>query len=125
MSSSKLKAILATALILSATGIAFAHHTYVTKYHPSKKVTISGVVTSVSFFNPHVFFSVQTAKGTWTVESESISVTKSKGLTQNVLKVGARVTVTGWPARNGTARMGLNTINIHGGPTIKMRRTAR
>ncbi len=63
MSSSKLKAILATALILGATGITSAHHTYVTKYNPSKRVTISDVVTSVSFFNPHVFFSVQSAKG--------------------------------------------------------------
>lgn len=113
------------ALIALMTLPALAHHTYVTKYDASRTVRISGVVTSVSFVNPHIFFSVQAGNTIWLVETESLSVASAKGLTQELLKDGAKVTVTGWPARDGSAQMGLNVISIDGGPTITMRGTAR
>jgi hypothetical protein len=102
-----------------------AHHTFVTKYDPAKLITVSGVVTSVSFTNPHISFEVQSAGASWTVETESISAAQGKGLTQKMLKEGAKVTVTGWRARNGSAAMGLSSITISGGPSVTMRRTAR
>lgn len=110
---------------LLLTGAPQAHHTYVTKYNSADKVRLSGTVSSVSFSNPHIFFTLQTGKGSWTVETESIPVAKAKGLTANLLKDGAKVSVTGWPARSGAAELGLNTISFSGGPTILMRGTAR
>jgi hypothetical protein len=104
---------------------AAAHHTFVTKYDPSKTVHLSGEVTSVSYVNPHIYFQIETGKGTWSVETESISVATAKGLSPAVLKVGAKVSITGWPARDGSAALGLNTITLSGGTTIKMRGTAR
>ena len=104
---------------------AAAHHTFVTKYDGAKLVTVSGIVTSVSFSNPHIHFEVQSGSATWTVETESISAAKGKGLTPSVLKQGAKVTVSGWRARSGSAAMGLRSITFSGGPSITMRRTAR
>lgn len=119
-----LLALVAISLLLF-THSAAAHHTFVTKYDPAKLVTVSGVVTSVSFTNPHIHFEVQSGSGTWTVETESISTAQGKGITQGVLKEGAKVTVSGWRARNGSAAMGLRSISISGGPSATMRRTAR
>lgn len=104
---------------------AIAHHTYVTKYNSAEKVRLSGTVASVSFGNPHIFFTLQTGKGSWRVETESIPVAKAKGLTAALLTDGAKVSVSGWPARSGAAELGLNSISFAGGPTITMRGTAR
>ena len=115
---------LCAALALSALP-ALAHHTFVQKYDNAKVVKFSGTVASVSYQNPHIFFDVETGKGTWTVETEGIAAAKGRGLTANLLKTGAKVTVSGWPARDGTGALGLKTVTFAGGPSITMRSTAR
>jgi hypothetical protein len=104
---------------------AAAHHTYVTKYNSAKKISLTGTIGSVRFSNPHIFFTLETAKGTWSVETESIPVVKAKGLTSALLKTGAKATVSGWPARSGGAELGLATISFAGGPSISVRGTPR
>ncbi len=114
------------AILIAGTATAsLAHHTYVKKYDSAKKITLSGTVENVRFSNPHIFFTLETSKGSWTIETESISVAKAKGLTTTHLKSGAKATVTGWPARGGGAELGLATISFPGGPSVSMRGTAR
>jgi hypothetical protein len=117
-------ALLAILIAVTATA-ALAHHTYVKKYDSAKKLTLSGTVENVRFSNPHIFFTLETAKGSWSIETESIAVAKAKGLTTTHLKSGAKATVTGWPARGGGAELGLATISFPGGPSVTMRGTAR
>lgn len=103
-----------------------AHHSYVTKYDPKKTATIQGVITSVSYSNPHIFFSVQTSGGTWRVETEGIPKARARGLTPALLKSGAKVRVSGWRARSGGGALGMRSVTFLGkGRTITMRRTAR
>ena len=107
-----------------------AHHTFVTKYDAKKLVTVSGTITSVSYSNPHIFFDLTgTSKSggtvTWRIETEGILAARAKGLTDAVLKEGARARVTGWLARDGGGEIGLKTITIAGKRTISMRKTAR
>lgn len=109
---------------------ALSHHSYVPKYNPAKKVQLKGVITSVSYFNPHIFFTIEarTRSGqtvSWTVETESISLARKAGLTQAKMPVGGRVTVTGWQSRANTAEMGLATYRLRKGRTITVRRTPR
>lgn len=106
-------------------GISHAHHSYVTKYNPKKPATISGVISSVSYSNPHIFFSVQTSRGTWRVETEGIPKARAKGLTAARLKAGRKVRVSGWRARSGGGSLGMRSISFVGGKTITMRRTPR
>lgn len=114
------------AILIAGTATAStAHHTYVKKYDSAKKLTLSGTVENVRFSNPHIFFTLETAKGSWTIETESIAVAKAKGLTTTHLKSGAKATVTGWAARGGGAELGLATISFPGGPSVSMRGTAR
>ena len=105
---------------------AFSHHSFVGKYDAARIVTIKGVVSSVDWRNPHIFFTVDAEKGgSWRVEAEGIAKTSGKGLTQTMLKPGASVTVRGWPATNGKTEMGLQSITLPGGRTVKLRGTAR
>ena len=118
-------ALIGLVLWASAAIPVLGHHTFVQKYDSAKVVKASGTVGSVSFQNPHIFFDVETAKGTWTVETEGIAAAQSRGLTADRLKSGAAVSITGWPARDGSGKLGLKSISFKGGPTITMRSTAR
>lgn len=103
-----------------------AHHSFVGKYDASRIVTVKGVISGVRYGNPHIFFTVDaTGGGSWRVEAESIQRTRAKGLTKKHLTKGTAVTVRGWPAKNGAKRMGLQSITVPGGKTIKIRGTAR
>jgi hypothetical protein len=116
------------AACLLALGPAFpvlAHHSFVAKYDSAKKVRLSGTVGSVRLGNPHSYFELQTGSGSWTIETEGVTAAGAKGLTAAVLKTGVKASVTGWPARGGSAQLGLSSISIQGGPTISMRGSAR
>lgn len=113
------------AAAVATVGPGQAHHSYVTKYDPKKPATISGVVSSVSYANPHIFFGVTTSGGTWRVETESIPKARAKGLTPALLKSGAKVRVSGWRARSGGGALGMRSITFIGKRTITMRRSPR
>lgn len=115
---------LALSLCLSL-GLAHAHHSYVSKYNPKKQVTIAGTISSVSYTNPHVFFSVQTSGGSWRVETESIPKLRAKGLTKARLKAGRKVRVTGWRARSGGGAIGMRSISFIGGKSFTIRSSPR
>lgn len=124
-----LAATVSASLALLMSG-AYAHHSYVSKYDAAKKLTLKGVITSVSYTNPHIFFSIAVAGrsgGTseWRIETESILLTRGRGLTEAKLAVGKRVVVTGWPARSGSAELGLSTIRIGNGPALSIRTRPR
>jgi hypothetical protein len=121
-----LSAALATVLGLMVPGPGYAHHTFTTKYDGAKKLTISGVVGSVKYSNPHIHFAVETSTGaSWNVETEGVAVLQKHGITRDVLTEGAKVTITGWPGRDGSATLGLSSISVAKGPSAKIRGTAR
>ena len=98
---------------------------------PTAQLAMSlGVISSVSYTNPHIFFTVDVPlKGggtvSWTIETESISLSRKKGLTRAKMPIGGRVTVTGWQSRSGGPAMGLATYRLRRGRTITIRRTPR
>ncbi len=127
MPKSYVLSILALCAVLLGVGApTLAHHTYVAKYDSTRLITLSGTVSNVRFSNPHIFFELATGGGaSWTIETESIPVARSLGLSEAMLKDGARVTVTGWPSKDGGAEFGLKTISLADGKTITMRKSAR
>ncbi len=124
-----LAAVVLALAVLAPKSAVEAHHTFVTKYDSAKLITVSGVVSSVSYTNPHIFFQVAaTGKAggqvTWTVETEGVLAARGKGLTEGLLQEGAKVSVSGWVGREGGTELGLKSITV-GGKTIQMRNTAR
>jgi hypothetical protein len=116
--------------LLAAAAPAIAHHSFAGKYDGGKVIALKGVISSLDYRNPHIFFSVNVAGkngsgGTWRVQTESISKIEARGLSRQKLAPGTAVTVRGWPAKDGSAALGLHSITLPGGRTIKLRGTAR
>jgi len=81
-----------------------AHHSFAVHFFPEGEVTVTGVVTSYRFANPHGVVEL-TALDTdgqevaWRAETNSPSMLRRRGWTRESIKVGEEVTLTGWPAR--------------------------
>ena len=97
------------ALLLTA-ALANAHHAFAPVYDASKTVTVSGVVTAFRLVNPHAQMSVEVedetgAAKSWEVEFDGRLNLTNAGWTDDTLKVGERIVVTGNPTHTGSARM--------------------
>jgi hypothetical protein len=97
--------LLAAVLLLG--GTAFAHHAFSNEFDDTKPVTLEGLVTQINWENPHVYFyvDVKESDGTvvnWACETRGPSGLARRGWKRDSLKIGDRVVVTGFRARNGT-----------------------
>jgi hypothetical protein len=97
----------ATAALAAAVALvapAAAHHSPA-RFDSDQVVTIEGVVTEYEWANPHVYIYVaQTtdagATVDWEIEGLPPAILRRQGWSQDTLRVGDRVAVTGNPARN-------------------------
>jgi hypothetical protein len=86
---------------------AFAHHSFSEEFDTSKPITLEGVVTRIDWENPHVHYYVDVAgpDGTvvnWTCETGGPGRLARKGWTHDSLKVGDRIIVHGFLAKDGS-----------------------
>jgi len=99
-----LRAALLCAALL-APGLAAAHHSFAVFFDGQKSISITGVVKEFQFVNPHGLIKLVVANpdGTtdeWRFETNSPSILRRRGWTPESLKVGEKVTIDGWPARD-------------------------
>lgn len=105
-----LKAVLLTAAALGTAVIqVFAHHSFSAEYDANKPITIKGTVTRFDWMNPHVRFYVETKDEngntvTWDLELMSPNTLTRAGWNRHSLKVGDKVTVTAYLAKDGSKR---------------------
>jgi Family of unknown function (DUF6152) len=103
------KFILFLAMVLGlglACGSAFAHHG-TAAYDESTRITLHVVLTNFEWANPHalISFDVKDEKGSvahWTVETFSPGKLARAGWKKEDLKPGDEVTVSFYPAKNGS-----------------------
>jgi hypothetical protein len=84
----------------------FAHHGRGATYDMKKQVTLKGVVTEVSWRNPHVliWMDVKDENGkvvSWGFENSNVSSLAREGYSRNTLKVGEEITAIVNPGVNG------------------------
>ena len=101
------------ALILTS-GLADAHHSFAT-YDIDNKISRTGVLKKFEFKNPHIEMVLEAtledgSKETWVIESMNPRRWDSFDYPRDFVKVGDKVTLLGWPARNGKDEMALSTI---------------
>jgi hypothetical protein len=95
------------ALAVLAASQAQAHHSFAATYFEDKTVQIEGKLVQFQFRNPHSFIQVEVKddKGQvqrWSVEWGGASQLGAQGVTNETLKYGDIVTLTGAPGRDAS-----------------------
>ena len=95
------------AIGLLAAGQARAHHSFSATYFEDKTVQIEGKLVQFQFRNPHSYIQVEVKddKGQiqrWSIEWGGASQLGAQGVTNETLKYGDIVTLTGAPGREAS-----------------------
>ena len=98
--------LLAGGWLLSGATTVWAHHSFSAEYDSDRPVTLKGIVSKLSWKNPHVTFVLSAKSGegkvtNWEVEMGSPNLLLSQGWTVSSIRNGDEVTVEGFRARNG------------------------
>lgn len=102
----------ATAVLAGGVPGASAHHSVGGQFDLQKTVTLSGVVSTVHWVNPHIYIEVavkqpQDLAATWRLEGVPVGMARKAGLSKAMLQGnGETVTIVAHPARDGTAHLG-------------------
>jgi hypothetical protein len=108
-------ALVVTFVVFHATAFLLAHHGFDTEYDAKKKVTLTGVVTKVSWANPHmrVYIDVTNPDGTvtnWNMEMTSPNTIRRQGWGPNDLVAGDKVNFEGFAGKVVESRGSLEKI---------------
>lgn len=83
-----------------------AHHALAGEYDLNRSITVTGTVTKVEWANPHVRLYLNTNRSGdvmhWQLEMPSPNLLYLNGLKIDTLRIGDRVTVSAYPARDGS-----------------------
>jgi len=107
-------------LLMAAT--AFAHHSF-TMFDMSKRITITGSVTSFEWTNPHAYIEIDVpdeagAVKHWSIELGSPSILKQSGWKFSDLKKGDKPTLIINPLKSGQAGGFLSKITLQDGRVL-------
>lgn len=100
-----------------------AHHSFAAEFDPDKVVTVTGTVVKMEWINPHAWLYVE-APGpegnvvTWAVEFGAPNTLFRRGWRKTDLPYGARVTVQGYAARDGSAKLAAGNVTLPDGRTL-------
>lgn len=107
------------AFLLSVPATAIAHHGW-SSYDASKTMKITAPLTDVRWGNPHGSAKLTWQKRAWDVVLAPVARMERRGLSKDMLSDGKRVTLEGYPRRDGAAEMRIERITAHG-KTVELR----
>jgi hypothetical protein len=112
------------AALLFSPKSALSHHGWAA-FSSETQITLKGTMTDFHFVNPHsvLEFKVTDEKGqihSWEGEMASPSRLVPRGWTAASLEVGERITVTGYPAKNGSHAIRVTKIILSNGKELKL-----
>jgi hypothetical protein len=110
---------LALAALLLAAPPALAHHGW-GSYDVSKVFTITAPVEQLEWTNPHVHLHLRHQGEMWEATLAPLSRMQFRGLSQEILKPGAQVTVEGYPSTRTPREMRAERITVNG-KTVELR----
>jgi hypothetical protein len=108
----------AAAGTVALVGTALAHHGWAGYSDEIQKLT--GTIEQSSYTSPHASIQLKTAEKTWEVVLAPPSRMTTRGLTEDMLKVGTSATVEGYQSTSDEKEMRAERISI-AGKTIELR----
>ena len=118
------KSVLAIAAVLLFMTLRIsAHHAFAAEYDEHRHVTVSGMVTTFKWINPHAWLHVEGKDkdgkvANWKFEMGSPGGLVSRGWTKGELKEGDQVTVEGYGAKDGSRVANATTVTLPDGRTL-------
>jgi hypothetical protein len=101
---------------------AYAHHSVSAEFDLSKRISLEGRVTKIEWMNPHVYLYVDVnADGktsNWACETAGPNTLARQGWSRSSLKIGDRVTVVGYKARDGSYVASAREITLANGRKV-------
>ena len=111
------------ALLLSASPLR-AHHAFAAEFDEKKPVHfLDATVTKVELINPHswIHVDVKMPDGTvenWAIEAGSPNILLRRGITRETLKVGQKIVVDGYQAKDGSHRANGRDLTLPNGTKL-------
>ena len=102
-------------VLLSLEGTANAHHSWPASYHVDQEITLEGVVLRYLWRNPHVFIYLEVVNEEgeverWELEWGNTNVMTERGFSEDTIREGDYVIVSGWPGRSAMKRVNLQKL---------------
>jgi Family of unknown function (DUF6152) len=111
-------------LILAALAApVFAHHSEAGEYDSTRPVKVTGTIKKVEWQNPHIWFYVDVKEEdgkttTWGFSGAPPGALMRRGITKDVLKIGAVVHVEGSRARDGSNNASGRVVTFEDGKNV-------
>lgn len=104
---------------LAAPVAALAHHGW-SEYDSTQSLTLTGTIEEAGYEHPHGHVKLKTPSKVWMAVLAPPSRMDSRGLTKEMLKVGATATVEGYPSKVKPEEMRAERITV-AGKTVELR----
>jgi len=113
--------VFAFAVGIAGTGTAFAHHSFAAEFDGKKPIRIEGTLSKLEWTNPHSYFYVyvKDEKGntvTWGCEGANPGALSRRGFKKGDVKLGDKIIVDGYAAKDGSRLMDARRIYLNGKP---------
>ena len=109
-------------LTMAVAGPLNGHHTFAYVYNTSQVAEIEGEVIELEWENPHIQFRMRTDSGeVWNIESNSPAGMQRRTVNPDMVSVGSRFKLAGFPARDGSNGMHASNILFRDGREVVLR----
>ena len=114
---------LSALLVLVGAAQALAHHSFSGEFDINRPIQLTGTVSKVEWINPHAWIHVDVKKPdgtieTWAIETGTPNTLLRRGVRRQDLPNGTEVKVSGYQARDGTAKANGTNVTLPDGRAL-------